>query len=206
MSRQNRVTPLGEIIATPARGTLMGNRGCLHDVNQRVIRSSARPQWITCALKFKSIQRTLMSPGEYTELFFLDEATALAAGHRPCGECRRERLRAFQSAWATGVAGAPGSRILVDVIDTVLKNERHLRSGSRSTFRSVLGDLPDGAMLVRSSLPLLKWQGRLYRWSPGGYTGSEQLDPDSYADVLTPPSTMKVLQAGYVPEVHPSAN
>jgi len=206
MSLQNRVTPLGEIIANPARGTLMGNRGCLHDGQQRVVRAATRDAWITCRQDWKGIRRQLMAPGNYTELFFLDEATALAAGHRPCGECRGEQLRGFQGAWAAGVAGVPGTRTLVGDIDTVLKSERRIVSGQRITYRSMLGELPDGAMIVRSGLPLLKWQGHLHRWSPARYTGSEVIDPGSYADVLTPPSIVRVLQAGYVPGVHSSAH
>lgn len=205
MSRQNRVTPFGELIATPARGTLMGNRGCLHDDQQQVLKASARDQWITCRLEWNGNRRNLMAPGKYTELFFLDEVTALAAGHRPCGECRAGSLHGFVAAWAIGVNGNPERRVLVGEIDALLKTERRTMGGHRSTYRALVGDLPDGAMTVRSGLPLLKWQDRLYRWSAGGYTGSEALDLEQYVDVLTPPSIVKVLQAGYLPEIHPSA-
>ena len=105
MTLQNRVTPFGEIVAVAARGTLMGNRGCLHDSERRIVKSSARVAWVTCRLEWQGMQRQIMAPGKYTELFFLDEATALAAGHRPCFECRRQdalrRLAAGQI-WQRG--------------------------------------------------------------------------------------------------------
>lgn len=205
MSRQNRVTPFGEIIATPARGTLMGNRGCLHNGDKQVIKSSARVQWITCALKFKAIRRSLMTPGDYTELFFLDEATALTAGHRPCAHCRGDRYKAFKAAWNLGVLGSPGAQTSVRDIDDILKGERHTNPLKRCTYRARLAEVPDGAMTSRDQIVWLKWQGRLHRWAPEGYAPGEQVDLEDFADVLTPPSIVKVLQAGYLPEIHPSA-
>jgi len=124
MPLQNRVTPFGEIVALPARGTLMGSRGCLHDVERKVVKSAARVAWVTCRLQWKDIHRTIMAPGKYTELFFLDEATALAAGHRPCGDCRAERLVEFERAWAAGVEGRPGGVAVVQNIDPVMKLDR----------------------------------------------------------------------------------
>jgi len=123
MTLQNRVTPFGEIVAVPARGTLMGNRGCLHDAERRIVASSARVAWVTCRLEWNGIRRQIMAPGKYTELFFLDEATALAAGHRPCGDCRGERLLEFERAWAAGVAGRSGEVALVQTIDPVMQQE-----------------------------------------------------------------------------------
>ena len=204
MPLKNRVNPFGEIFATDARGTFMGNRGQLHNAQQQITRHSARPMWIICRLQWKSIHREIMAPNQYTELFFLDEATALAAGHRPCGECRVDALRAFQSAWALGVEGNPAGRTLVTRMDLVLKQERALVDGQRHTFRVPLSDLPDGVFITRAGLPLLKWQGHLHRWSAAGYTSMEKLAPDGYGDVLTPPSTVKTLAAGFVPEVHSS--
>ena len=125
MPRQNRVTPFGDLIATESRGTLMGNRGVLHDERQRIRRLFNGRRWIYCVLQFKDRRRVVMAPNHYTELFFLDEATALAAGHRPCAECQRGRYREFQAAWAaanptlTDGAGAGADRM-----DAVLHAER----------------------------------------------------------------------------------
>ena len=111
MTLQNRVTPFGEIIADAARGALMGNRGCLHDDQRRLARTqTSRQDWVTCRLRFKDRLRPLMAPGQYTELFSLDEVTAFAAGHRPCSECRRDRFVAYKQAWAAGVVHRPGAR------------------------------------------------------------------------------------------------
>src|ERR1700732_822885 len=108
MARQNRVTPAGDVIATPERGTFLGNRGVLHDDQGRIKRAWQLKRWIVCVLEFKGRRRAVMTPGRYTELFFLDEATALAAGHRPCAECRRERFNAFREAWLRGDPGGLG--------------------------------------------------------------------------------------------------
>ena len=116
MPLQNRVTPFGELIATPARGTLMGNRGCLHDAQQRIRRTFAVKRWIICVLEFKGRHRQVMAPGQYTELFFLDEATALAAGHRPCAECQRARYDLFRAHWAGRGRTLPGADDMDDVL------------------------------------------------------------------------------------------
>ena len=139
MTLQNRVTPFGEIVAVTARGTLMGNRGCLHDAERRIIKTSARVAWVTCRLEWKDIRRTIMAPGKYTELFFLDEATALAAGHRPCGDCRAERLDEFKRAWAAGVEGRPGVAALALNIDPVMKLDRAERRGAQRRFTARAG-------------------------------------------------------------------
>src|SRR2546426_5734544 len=117
LPRQNRVTPFGELIATPERGTLMGKRGgCLHDTAQRIVRPFVSRRWIACLLEFKGRRRTVMTPGRYTELFFLDEATALAAGHRPCAECQRARYDLFRAHWAGRGRKLPGTDHMDDVL------------------------------------------------------------------------------------------
>src|SRR5262249_11244908 len=121
MPRQNRVTPWGEIVATPERGTLMGNRGVLHDGEGRIVRPWRQKRWIACLLQFKGRKRAVMSPGRYTELFFLDEATALAAGHRPCAECLRDRFTAFRDAW---IRGRAAGKVTAPEIDSRLHTER----------------------------------------------------------------------------------
>jgi len=208
MSLQNRVTPFGEIVAVPARGTLMGNRGCLHDAERRIQRSSARVAWVTCRLAWKDIHRSIMAPGKYTELFFLDEATALAAGHRPCGDCRSERLVEFERAWAARVEGRPGAVALVQNIDPVMKLDRAERNGVQRRFVARAGSLPDGTMVqlpAEEGIARLKWRGQYLKWSPGGYVRSQTAEENTTLTVLTPACTVKVLAAGYVPEVHPSA-
>ena len=208
MTLQNRVTPFGEIVAVPARGTLMGNRGCLHDDHRRVVKTSARVAWVTCRLEWKDIRRTIMAPGKYTELFFLDEATALAAGHRPCGDCRAERLVEFERAWAAGVEGRPGEVALVQNIDPVMKLDRAERHGVQRRFTARAGGLPDGAMVqlpAEEGIARLKWRGQYLKWSPTGYGRPTAVEEKTTVTVLTPACTVKVLAAGYVPEVHPTA-
>ena len=148
-----------------------------------------------------------MSPGRYTELFFLDEATALAAGHRPCFTCRREAFHAFNNAWiAAGLAPAE-DRLLVKSIDPMLHADRMDRAGRKVTYRSTAVDLPDGAMIELDDAPgiaWLLWRERLLRWSPGGYLDSVAI-PHQQVTVLTPAATVGVLGAGYPIAVHASA-
>ena len=162
MPRQNRVTPFGSIIATPERGTLMGNRGVLHDAECRIKRSWQDQRWIVCLLQFRGRKRTLMQPGHYTELFFLDEATAFAAGHRPCAECQRPRYDLFLDLWAKtqGV-----SRPRAGDVDTLLHAARWA-NGRKVTYIANVGDLPDGTMVASLSddAPHLFWQGQLWPW------------------------------------------
>jgi hypothetical protein len=195
MTLQNRVTPLGELVADPARGLVYGNRGCLHDEHGRIRRAFAGKRWIACRLEFKGRQRrALMQPGRYTELFFLDEATAFAAGHRPCAECRREDYVRFSSLWP-GPTGA-------DAIDARLHNER---LGPRTT--APLASSPNGTFVLVGDAPYLVLDDRLLRWSPSGYARAIRRPPGA-AIVITPPSLVAVLAAGWVgavPLLHPSA-
>ena len=191
MPRQNRVTPLGELIATPERGLVYGNRGCLHDEQGRVRRRSATRRWIACRLEFKGWHRSpLMQPGRFTELFFLDEATAFAAGHRPCALCRREDYNRFNELWP----GPPGA----DAIDLQLHGER-LQHHEAS-------DPPDGAFVLHAGEPWLVLGDAVLRWTPGGYT-ERAPRPAGRATVITAPSLVEVLKAGWegaVPLLHPS--
>jgi hypothetical protein len=204
---QNRVTPTSEIIADAARGTLMGNRGILHDAGRRLDPARWRhPHWICCRLSFKGRKRRVMTPGRYTELFFLDEATALAAGHRPCFECRREAFRAFQAAWrrAFGARSEASAR----VIDRALHAARvEPRSRRQIRLEAALDDLPDGAFALLAddrSTPLLVQGAHLLPWHPSGY-GPPRLRPVATACLaLTPRPTIAVLKAGYMPALHPS--
>lgn len=206
---QNRVTPFGDLITTPARGTLMGNRGRLHDESRRIVRRVAPGYraWVTCRLEFKGRHRTVMAPGRYTELFFLDEATALAAGHRPCGECRRVDFQRFKTAWLTGNPGR-GIKpfVAIAVIDWELHRDRLGPDGRHRSFSAKLGSLPDGVfiMLPDRAEPLLVWHSALWPWSPAGY-GRPRPGPDHlHVTVVTPRSTVAALAAGYPVAMHPS--
>src|SRR5262245_46713526 len=172
MPRQNRVTPLSEIIATPARGTLMGNRGCLHNEQQEIVRPHQGQRWIFCLLQFKNRHRTIMKPGHYTELFFLDEATALAAGHRPCAECSRPRFEHFRNLWALANPDlAHGAKPLATIIDHVLHGERLDAGHKKPVYAEQLGALPDGSFVLfdHDLQPHLIFHKFLYTWSPEGY-------------------------------------
>ena len=208
MTLQNRVTPFGQIVADPARGTLMGNRGRLHDDQKRIVKQKEKDAWITCRLQWHGIHRQIMAPDSYTELFFLDEATALAAGHRPCNDCRSERLDAFKRAWAAGVEGRSGKSTLVSRIDPVLKADRWDRSGVQRRYTARAGDLPDGVMVQlpgEEGIARFKWRGQYLKWSPTGYGHPKAVEEKATVAVLTPACTVKVLAAGYVPEVHATA-
>jgi hypothetical protein len=205
--RPNRVTPTGEIIALAARGTLMGNRGILHDATQRLGAARWRhPHWICCRLAFKGRRREVMAPGRYTELFFLDEATALAAGHRPCRECRRDDFRRFQAAWRRAFAAADAT---APAIDRVLHKARiDPRTRGQIRFQAPLDDLPDGSFIVlpdAPSTPLLIVGERLLPWRPSGYGPARARPVTARCLVLTPGPTVALLRAGYVPTLHPTA-
>jgi len=208
MPLQNRVTPWGEIVATPERGLFMGNRGCLHDGERRVTKAWTRTPWVICALKYKDRHREVMSPRQYTELFFLDEATALAAGHRPCATCRRADYDAFKALWleANPELAAPSEGKTTE-IDKLLHAERVDAQRQKRTWSARLGDLPDGSMVVRRGTrdSLLVWGSQVHTWTPACYTAARWLDPDTEVEVLTPPSVVKTLAQGYRPVVHPSA-
>ncbi len=196
MPLPNRVDPSGAIEAVAARGTVMGNRGRLHDAERRLVRTSEVRRWIYCELEFRGRRREVMSPRSYTELFFLDVPTALAAGHRPCAECRHAEYVRFGQCWAA-VHGAD-VRPYADEIDTALAPWR--RSGARGPRRhdAAPGDLPDGAIISWRDAPWLVAGERVHRWAFGGYTASEPRDvlPDPVS-VLTPPPTVAVLAAGF---------
>ena len=189
MPLQNRVTPLGELIADPARGLVYGNRGCLHDDAGRIRRHHNGRRWIACRLRFKDWHRgPLLQPGKFTELFFLDEATAFAAGHRPCALCRREDYNRFLE-----IVGEPGA----DAVDARLHAERFDRHPT--------DDLPDGAFVLRDGEPWLVRGDELLRWTPAGY--ADRIARES-AEVITPPTLVGVLRAGWsgaVPLLHPTA-
>lgn len=201
MPLQNRVTPFGEVIAHPARGLFTGNRGIIHDPATKTLlrRRWATKAWICCRLAWKGVRRDPMAGRSWTELFFLDEATAFAAGHRPCFYCRRQDAIAFRDAWAKGQGIAPPR---APDMDAMLHAER--LDGRKKRLYRVPGPvalLPDGVMVAAASSAYLIRGGRLLLWSERGYS-------DAAADaeaMLTPPSIVKAFISGYRPSLHPSA-
>ena len=202
MPLQNRVTPLSELVAHPARGLVYGNRGCLHDAEGRIRRRFAVKRWIACRLVFKDWDRgAKLQPGRFTELFFLDEATAFSAGHRPCALCRRDDYDRFTALFHELHPGHVGA----DAIDERLHAER-LDGNDRRLYRGVLAELPDGAFVLEDGEPWLVRQGELLLWTPAGYTDRRSIRGGS-ASVITPPSLVHVLRRGWVSAVdvfHPS--
>ena len=206
MPLQNRATPLGEIVAESGRGLVFGNRGCLHDDEGTIRRRFNGRRWIACRLEFRGRRRLLLQPRRYTELFFLDEATAFAAGHRPCAECRHEDYVRFVALWPA--AGEPGTRPGADAIDAQLHRERvdPATRGQRRAEAS-LDELPEGAFVLHDDAPHVVVGGHLHRWTPAGYA-TRIPRPAGRATLLTPPSLVAILSAGWQPDVpllHPSA-
>ncbi|PYF10387.1 hypothetical protein C8J30_105198 [Rhodobacter viridis] len=204
MTYQNRVDPFGTFHAVAAKGTLMGNRGILHDEAKTIARTHAHQHWVTCALSFKGRQQEIMKPGRYTQLFFLDEATALAAGHRPCAECRRERYNEFTSLWRQVLGEPEAGRSLPETIDRALHSARIAR-GRKVTCTADIADLPDGVMVASADAAVLIWQGRQFDWSFEGYHPRPIL-LEGPVEVLTPKPLVEVIRAGFVPQVHASAS
>jgi hypothetical protein len=205
MPRQNRVTPHGELVAVPDRGMLWGNRGVLVDGQGRLARYSRGQAWVICVLSFKGRRRQQWQPRRLTELYFLDEATGLAAGHRPCGECRYRDYQAFKRAWAASGLGAAGELPGVREIDARLHADRLTGPGVRRTYRALLAGLPSGAMVDIDGAPWLVYDGGLLAWTPGGYQKRSVEVPTEPVTVITPRTTVAVLAAGYRPVIHPSA-
>jgi hypothetical protein len=202
MPLQNRVTPTGDIIATAHRGMFTGNRGIIHDpATKTLTRRWASQAWLTCVCEFRGRRREVMGGRSWTELFFLDEATALAAGHRPCFFCRRDDANRFRAAWEAGNGAA---EVLARDIDAVLHRERLAGGKKRLHALSVPPEeLPDGAMVQEGAESFLILQGQARAWSPAGYHKAESKIKD--AMLLTPPSTLRALSAGYRPVLHGSA-
>lgn len=213
--RRNRVTPFGELIAVPDRGLFWGNRGVLVDGRGQLARYSRGRAWMICVLSYKDIRRQQWTPGRLTELYFLDEATALAAGHRPCGECRYRDYQEFKRCWASA-HGGPLPRVAD--IDARLHADRLFMPGEPGTgpvrrhpsagasvrrrYRAVVSDLPDGTMVSVDASAFLVLGGRLLEWSAGGYSGARAVAGE--IDVITPQATVATLAAGYRPALHPT--
>jgi hypothetical protein len=202
MPLQNRVTPSGEIVSTPQRGLFTGNRGIIHDPATKTLLSRrwSSKAWITCVCEFRSRRRAVMGTRSWTELFFLDEATAFAAGHRPCFYCRRDDANAFRAAWEEGNGIA---HVSAPDLDAVLHRERlDGRTKRLHALPMPLEQLPDGAMVQVGGDSYLMARGRALLWSWDGYHDAHGI---TKAMLLTPPSALRALAAGYRPLLHPSA-
>jgi hypothetical protein len=200
---QNRVDPFGNIFRTPARGAWMGNRGVIHDEHKNIRKAFRTRAWITCVLQFKGRRRQVMTPRRWTELFFLDEATAFAAGHRPCFECRREDALRFKTCWIKGnpVYGFDKDTP-VDEIDRILHRERIDSNGRKLSYEALLQDLPDGAFIEMEGSAWLVANGLVHEWTPFGYEKKITLSPQQPVSVLTPRSVVNAFRAGYLPQIH----
>jgi hypothetical protein len=204
MPFQNRVDPWGQLHAVPARGTLLGNRGIIHNAAQHIVAPWRTKAWITCRLEWRGWRRSIMQPRSWTELFFLDEATAFAAGHRPCAYCRRARFAAFKTTWLAvnpDVFSAAPPRIIE--IDKVLHKERTRKGGGKVTYEEKLSALPDGAMVELGAGAYLLWNRQVLQWSFAGYTVSEiPRFSLQRVRVLTPASIVRMFRSGFRPDVH----
>lgn len=203
------MTPQGERIADAARGLLLGNRGVLVDAHGKFTRRKwSTWAWIACVLAWKGRRRPLMQPGTWTELFFLDEATGFAAGHRPCGECRRADYQRFKQAWlVANAAQLPDGALTIQAIDRILHAERKRRWDGEAWPRVRTAALPNGAMveLEGDADAWLVWGANLLRWTPAGYTDRRSRRDHRMAGLITPPTVVEALRVGYLPLVHPSA-
>ena len=201
MPFRNRVTPLGELVADPARGLVYGNRGCLHDEHGQIRRRYNGKLWIACRLEFKGWHRhPLLQPGRFTELFFLDEATAFAAGHRPCALCRRDDYDRFRELFGAACASEINEQLHEERVDPVTRGHR--------LHATRLEELPDGAFVLHDGSPRLVLGAALLTWTPAGYTERAVRPRGARAALITPPSLVRVLRAGWqgaVPLLHPSA-
>ena len=205
MPLQNRVDPFGVIFRTPARGTFMGNRGgALHNDQREIVRTYKSKCWLTCRLEFNGRHRIVMSPRRYTELFFLDEAVAFAAGHRPCAECRRARFNAFKDAWCRR-SRRKSSDVRAAEIDAELHKARLDERRRKRMYEAPLGSLPNGCFVQIDGAAYLVWGQALLLWAPERYVESRRRASDLRVTVLTPQPIVECFRLGYEPEIHASA-
>ncbi|MFZ2004183.1 MAG: hypothetical protein WAV02_03810 [Stellaceae bacterium] len=201
MPLQNRVTPFGDIVAIAQRGTFIGNRGIIHDPTTRTLlgRRWTTKAWLVCLLHYRGRRREVMKRRSWTELFFLDEAVALAAGHRPCFYCRRDDAEAFRAAWAKGRREASS---LAPEIDAVLHAERLDRGRKRiHAIPGLADELPDGVMIAAGEAAYTVVRGLAFRWTEQGYGPAQEIPRAT--SLLTPPSTLLAMRAGYRSRLHP---
>lgn len=207
MPLQNRVNPFGDLQAVNARGNLLGNRGVLHDQGRNIVRPWARKAWVTCVLEYPGYERPVFEPGNYSQLFFLDEVTAFAAGHRPCGSCRNQRYREFRTQWLSANPElVAGGTVAIAAIDKVLHAERAVRGGAKVTFESPVDTLPFGTFIESAGAAYLVTDTVLLPWSFHGYGRAIPLPERSTpVTVLTPASIVRMFRHGFRPQVDESA-
>ena len=199
---QNRVDPQGNIIKTSARGAWLGNRGQLHGDTKTILRPFKLKAWLICLLEFKDRHRQVMAPNLYTELFFLDEATALAAGHRPCFECRRDDANRFKAAWLKGNPEYGfDHKVLIGKIDEIIHQERIDKKGSKVTFEAAVEDLPDGVFIRIDGEPYLLVRTVAWHWTPFSYEQGALISASAKVTVLTPRSVVNAFCSGYRPQM-----
>jgi len=199
---QNRVDPFGSLIRTPARGAWTGNRGILHDESKEIKHFFKLKAWITCVLQYKDKRRQVMSPNTWTELFFLDEATAFSAGHRPCFFCRHAAAMHFKQAW---LAGNPqhgfNEKTSIQEIDNILHQERLTKTKQKQTYTDGIDTLPTGTFISMDGEAYLVKDARLQLWSPFGYVRALERPLSGAVTVLTPSSIVNAFRAGYIPQI-----
>lgn len=201
---QNRVDPTGALHSIEDRGTWMGNRGALHNTQRKIIHQWKRTAWITCRLEFNGKKQEVFARGKDSQLFFLDEATAFSAGHRPCNMCRSKDYKAFKSAWLTANPGRSATGSFRE-LDECLHAERVDPSGGKITFTAEIGELPEGTFVEIEGAPHLLWHGHCFAWSFAGYRAAMSRCPSTMpVRVLTPASVVGVFRSGLRPEVHRS--
>ena len=200
MPLQNRVDAFGSIFRSPARGTFFGNRGCVHNENREIVRQFKCQRWITCVLEFKGRKRSVMSPGRYTELFFLDEAVAFAAGHRPCAECRWQSYKLFRSAWMRRAKAPCADLLRAPEIDAELQRARIDKTGAKVTYKADLDTLPNGCFVKIGNEAYLVWDNTLALWAPDRYARKDCRPPGVIVTVLTPEPIVDCFREGYQPQ------
>ena len=201
---QNRVDPFGNLIKTTARGAWTGTRGVIHNDQQEIIRPLKLKAWLTCRLEFKGRKRTMMSPNKYTELFFLDEATAFAAGHRPCCECRREDFNKFKTLWLNANPGYNfNAKISIQQIDSIVHGERINPDQSKIIFEENIHELPNGTFVAINDHSYLILDQQLFLWTPFGYQNGIPFPATDKIIVLTPKSVVNCFREGYLPQIGP---
>jgi hypothetical protein len=200
--QRNRVTPAGEIVAIPLRGAWTGNRGIIHR-DHEIVRFHAHDLWITCALRFRDRWHEQWRPHHFTWLFFHDEAVSLAAGHRPCAECRRSSYNAYRDAWADGLGvPAPTARVM----NRRLHGERIVAgTHRRRRHQASWSELPDGVFVQLGHVPAIVVGDQLAEWTHHGYGARHARPRTGSATLITPPASMAVLRAGYPVQIDPQA-